>query len=102
MKIKVKIGKKREEKHGLKRGIRHISIVLPNCLLKSRLAFRIIRSGIERNEKQEKSPVISADFVTRDFLKKIYGCLKTVIRQQGHFNLVDVESADGTKVIIRF
>lgn len=101
MKIKVKVGKEREEKHGLKHGIRRIYLALPNALLKSRLAVKIIRSGLESNTEDGKPPVISPDYITRERLKMFYKCIKGVIKQNGHFNLVEVDSSDGTKVIIR-
>lgn len=101
MKIKVKIGKKREEKHGLKHGIRRINLVFPNSLIKTRLAVKIIRSGIESKAEEGKTPIISSDYITRDLLKTFYMCLKRVVKQRGHFNLVEVDSSDGTKVIIR-
>lgn len=102
MKIKVKIGKEREDKHGLKRGIRRIYLALPNSFIKSRLAVKIIRNGLEsKAEENGNPPVISPDFITRDRLKTFYKCLKGVIKQNGHFNLVEVHSSDGTKVIIR-
>lgn len=101
MKIKVKIGKRREEKHGLKHGIRRINLVFPNALLKSRLAVKIIRSGIESENAKGKSVAIDPDSITRDLLKTCYKCLKQVIKEQGHFNLVEVSSCDGTEVIIR-
>lgn len=102
MKIKVKIGKEREEKHGLKHGIRRINLALPNSILKSRLAVKIIRSGLEnKTEETGKPPIISPDYITRERLKTFYKCLKGVIKQNGHFNLVEVDSSDGTKVIIR-
>lgn len=101
MKIKVNIGKDREKKHGLKHGIRHINLAFPNAMLKSRLAVKIIRSGLESKSDEGKPPVIPPDYVTRDRLKVFYKCLKSVIKRQGHFNLVEVHSSDGTKVIIR-
>lgn len=97
MKIKVKVGKNRREKHGLK----HISLALPNSMLKSRLMVKIIRKGIESKAEEGKTPVVSADFVNHALLKTLYQCLKTVIKQNGHFNLVEVDASDGTKVIIR-
>lgn len=97
MKIKVRIGKKREEKHGLRR----INLAFPNALIKSRLAVKIIRNGMESNKTEDKPPVISPDYITRDLLKKLYVCLKQVVKKLGHFNLVEVESSDGTKVVIR-
>ena len=97
MKIKVKIGKRREKKHV----IRRINLVFPNALLKSRLAVKIIRSGIESENAKGKSVAIAPDFITHDLLKTCYKCLKQVIKEQGHFNLVEVSSCDGTEVIIR-
>lgn len=101
MKIRVKIGKERERKHGLKRGIRRIRLAVPNSLIKSRLAVKIIRSGMESNAGEGKKPLISPDYITRARLKKLYACLKQVIKNHGHFNLVEVHSSDGTTVIIR-
>ena len=101
MKINVKIGKKREEKHGLKHGIRRINLAFPNSMLKSRLAVKIIRGNMNRQADNGKPPVISPDYFTRERLKVFYNCLKQVIKQHGHFNLVEVRSADGTTVIIR-
>ena len=97
MTIRVKVGKDRREKHKLK----HINLVLPNALLKSRLTAKIIRKGIESQAEEGKIPVISPDYVNCKLLKTFYGCLKTVIKRNGHFNLVEVDAADGTKVLIR-
>lgn len=96
MKIKVKLGKDRREKHTLKR----ITLAFPNAMLKSRLMVKIIRKGIESKTEEGKTPVVSADFVNHALLKTLYKCLKAVIKQNGHFNLVEVDAADGTKVII--
>lgn len=101
MKIKVRIGRKREEKHGLKHGIRRINLAFPNALIKSRLAVKIIRNGMQSNTQENKPPLISPDYITRELLKMFYKCLKSVIQQHGHFNLVEVHSSDGTTVIIR-
>lgn len=101
MRIKVKIGKQREKKHGLKHGIRRINLAFPNSLIKTRLAVKVIRSGMESKAEEGKTPVISPDYVTRERLKIFYKCLKTVIKKHGHFNLVEVDASDGTKVIIR-
>ncbi|MCX4286211.1 MAG: hypothetical protein OSJ68_02795 [Clostridia bacterium] len=97
MKIKVKIGKDRREKRGLKR----INLAVPNSLLKSRLAVKIIRKGIESKAEEGKTPVISPDYVNHKLLKQLYGCLKTVIKNNGHFNLVEVNASDGTSIVIR-
>lgn len=97
MKIKVKTGRNGEEK----KRVRRIYLVLPNSMLKSRLAAKIIREGAKRREEDGKPAVVSFDCVTRELLKTLYKSLKTVIKQNGHFNLVEVEAADGTKVLIR-
>ncbi len=96
MKIKVKIGKKREAKHG----IRHINLAFPNSLLKSRLTVKIIRQGLKKEIEKGKKLAISPDYIDYKFVKTLYVCLKSVIKRYGHFNLVEVDAADGTKVII--
>ena len=97
MKIKVRLGKNDEEKHR----IRRINLAFPNSLLKSRLAVKIIKSGMEREQEKGKKLAVSPDYISRDLLKTLYGCLKRVIKEQGHFNLIEVDASDGTKVIIR-
>ena len=87
MRLKIRIGKEHREKGG----IRRFGLILPNSLIKSRL-FAI---------EEGKTTVISPDYLTRERLKVFYKCLKTVIKKHGHFNLVEVSSPDGTKVIIR-
>ena len=97
MRIRVKTGKNGKQK----RGIRRINLVVPNSLVKSRLAVKIIRKGLECNQEEDKTPIISPDYITRDLMKTFYKCLKDVIKLHGHFNLVEVSASDGTKVIIR-
>lgn len=101
MKIKVKIGKEREKKHGLKHGIRRIYLALPNYMIKTRLAVKIIRDGLKSKSDNGKPPIISPDYVTRERLAIFYKCLKHVIKQHGHFDLINVSASDGTKVVIR-
>lgn len=96
MRIKVKLGEKEKQKHRIKR----LNLIFPNSLLKSRLAVKVIRDNLSRNE-DGKTPIISPDYITHDLVKSLYKCLKTTIKQQGHFNLVEVDSSDGTKVLIR-
>lgn len=101
MKIKVKLGKERERKHGSKYGIRRINLAFPNAILKSRLTVKIIRKGIESNAEDGKTPIISPEYFNREIMTALYKCLKTVIKTKGHFNLLEVDASDGTKVIIR-
>lgn len=97
MRLKIKIGKEHREKGG----IRRFGLILPNSMLKSRLIVKIIQSGLKSQADQGKAPLISPDYVTRERLKIFYKCLKDVIKYCGHFDLVNVSSPDGTKVIIR-
>ena len=97
MRLKIRIGKEHREKGG----IRRFGLILPNSLIKSRLFAKIIGKGLESRIEEGKTTVISPDYLTRERLKVFYKCLKTVIKKHGHFNLVEVSSPDGTKVIIR-
>ena len=97
MRLKIRLGKDHREKGG----IRRLGLILPNSLVKSRLLVKIIRRGLQSEVDKGKTPVISSDYFTRERLTLFYNCLKQVIKQHGHFNLVEIHSADGTKVIIR-
>lgn len=97
MRLKIRLGKDHREKGG----IRRFGLILPNSLLKSRLMVNIIRRGIQSDIDKGKTPVIFPEFITREHLTVLYNCLKTVIKRHGHFNLVEIRSDDGTKVIIR-
>lgn len=102
MKIKIRVPKRSAETAGRKSGVR-LSLVFPNALLKSRLVFKIVKRNINRkqNEKSEKLPVISAYNLDYSVIKKTYSALKTVLKDNGHFSLVDVQSADGVRVEIK-
>jgi len=54
-------------------------------------------------EVPEKQNSVKSEFVAdRELLKKVYGALKKVIKDNGHFTLVDVSADNGkTKVRIR-
>ena len=65
-----------------------INLVLPNSVIKS----KIIGSSIQK---------YIGDNITKDIMKKIYQVIKEYIKENGHFNLVEVDSKDGTYVKIR-
>ena len=64
-----------------------INLVLPNSVIKS----KIIGSSIQK---------YVGDNLTKDIMKKIYPVIKEYIKYNGHFNLVEVDSKDGTYVKI--
>ena len=65
-----------------------INLVLPNSVIKS----KIISSSIQK---------YVGDNIPKDVMKKIYQVIKEYIKENGHFNLVEVDSKDGTYVKIR-
>ena len=64
-----------------------INLVLPNSVIKS----KIISSSIQK---------YVGDNIPKDVMKKIYQVIKEYIKENGHFNLVEVDSKDGTFVKI--
>lgn len=64
-----------------------INLVLPNSVIKS----KIIGSSIQK---------YVGDNISKDVMKKIYQVIKEYIKENGHFNLVEVDSKDGTFVKI--
>ena len=64
-----------------------INLVLPNSVIKS----KIIGSSIQK---------YVGDNVPKDIMKKIYHVVKEYVKENGHFNLVEVDSKDGTYVKI--
>ena len=65
-----------------------INLVLPNSLIKSKMVINSI----------EKYGNVNLD---KDIGEKMYLIIKEYIKENGHFNLVEVESKDGTYVKIR-
>lgn len=61
------------------------------------------RAELCESSQAELPDGAKADFVAhREFLKKIYDALKQVVKENGHFTLVDISADDGkTKVKIR-
>ena len=99
----------------------NIRLWLPTSLLKSRIGYQILSHGVGKNshgvvksanndentesQLQDYSPqgLTQSDILpfTRKQQLEIYAALKHAIKTHGHFNIVEVESADGEKVIIR-
>lgn len=100
MTIRITIGKDYKEKHK-SRHLRHICLSFPTAVLKSKLCVKIIKKGLQDKQEKGKTPPVSPDFITPALVKTLYGALKETIRRHGHFALIDAESADGTKVLIR-
>ena len=102
----------------------NIRLWLPTSLLKSRIGYNIIEKAIQQNvekkqnEKQNTLAETDQNLVatapggnveqakhevpiTREQVKEMYATLRRVIKECGHFNLVEVENAKGEKVLIR-
>ena len=89
----------------------NIRLWLPTSLLKGRIGYSIVKQALKNNyEKQRKSnasldrEVEHKEFempISRAQVREMYAALRRVIKQNGHFNVVEVESADGEKVLIR-
>ena len=80
----------------------NIRLWLPTSLLKTRIFYHILRNGVEKNEKNDKNETrFRFTFQSRKQQLEAYAVLKRAIRQHGHFNLVEVDNADGEKVLIR-
>lgn len=69
---------------------RGINLWLPTSLLKSKFIVSIIKKNIDNKTK-----------IYLDMIPQIYKSLKKYIKQNGHFILVDVDSSDGDKVLIK-
>ena len=95
----------------------NIFLWLPTSLLKSRFAYCIIQRAIsdeidkrtkavaieglsEQREQVNKENKQLALFTRKQHLE-LYRALKQCIKNNGHFNLVEVHSHDGEKVLIR-
>ena len=99
----------------------NIRLWLPTSLLKSRVGYQILSHGVGKisngvrksannddnteSQSQDYLPQKPKQSDTPPFTRKqqleIYAALKHAIKTHGHFNLVEIESADGEKVLIR-
>ena len=76
-----------------------IFLWVPTSVLKSRFVFNIIKSALKNNAKNANKAFEMP--ITRKTVLELYKLLKQCITDNGHFNLVEVESHDGEKVLIR-
>ena len=76
-------------------GPRHLTLFFPLSFIKTRLAARIIASMV--NDEQITNSVLEL----QKQIKTGYQALKKSIKEKGHFNIIEVESKDGEKVLIK-
>lgn len=86
MRIKVKSP---ELKHG-------IHLIIPNSLLGAKWVWRLVLRQAGGGEGGEAPPGLSPESIG-----DIKRALRKYVRQNGHFNLVEVDSAEGEEVRIR-
>ena len=95
----------------------NISLWFPTSLLKSRIAYRILQhavsGGISKQTRtistehvtEQQEPIKNEEkhstVITRKQQLKLYNSLKQYIKDNGHFNLIEVESHNGEKVRLR-
>ena len=85
----------------------NICLWLPNCVLKGRIGYSLaIHMLTNKRNKEETTDLVLEHnkpelSLSREQWKELYAKLKQIIKTHGHFNLVEVESAKGEKVLIR-
>ena len=72
----------------------YLRLWFPLSALKSRIGYSVAKSAIEQKIKNEIA-------LSREQMVEAYNFLKQYVKTHGHFNLVEVQSHDGDKVIIR-
>lgn len=73
----------------------NIHLWLPTSLLKSRIGYNVVKNMLRHNQTESAMPI------SREQVVEMHTVIKRAIKEHGHFNLVEVESADGQKVLIR-
>lgn len=68
----------------------------PLSVLKSKLGYGIVNNMIEKDEI-----VKSENTLTREQIIEMYKALKQYVKANGHFNLVEIDTHDGEKILIR-
>lgn len=71
-----------------------IRLMFPTSVLRSGWIWRL---ALKYTEKRQKETVIGY----RNIIADSTAVLEEFVRMNGHFNLVEVEEKDGTRVIIR-
>ena len=80
---------------------KNINLVLPSWLVFSDLTAAIAAKVIRKQDKEEKEESDDGYLPSRRDLCRIMRELRKYKRKYGHLDLVDVQSADGDKVLIR-
>lgn len=77
----------------------NISLWFPTSILKSRLAYyilkRALRDGAKKADKSFEMPI------THKQVLMLYASLRQCIKANGHFNVVEVKTHDNDDVLIR-
>ena len=91
-------------------GVR-LCLWFPLSILKTRLGYKVVQRAVAREvDKRSKTTDIAQQReqakkqstpITREQVKEMYNILKRCIKLNGHFNIVEVETHDGEKVLIR-
>lgn len=71
---------------------RHIIIAVPTSAIGWKWVWRMVN----KNAKTDDAPAISEETA-----QKLAKAIKKYVRQNGHFDLVNIESADGDRVRVR-
>ena len=76
-------------------GPKHLTLHFPLAFIKTKLASKIMVSAMKETDVNVDISEIHGD------IKNAYGLIKQEVKRRGHFNIIEIDSADGEKVIIR-
>ena len=79
----------------------NIFLLLPTSILKSRLAYSLLQRAVTREVDERAGTQSNSVPITRKQYLELYKAIKQCIKENGHFNLIEVESKEGEKVLIR-
>ncbi|MBR2701957.1 MAG: hypothetical protein IKD99_03290 [Erysipelotrichaceae bacterium] len=71
-----------------------VKLIFPTSVLRSRWIWRL---ALKYTDNRQKETVMNY----RNMISESTSVLEEYVRKFGHFNLVEVEEKDGTKVLIR-
>lgn len=74
----------------------NIRLWFPLSIVKSRIGYKAVNDVMVGKSDKE-----SDNSLSREQVAEVYNILKRCVNNNGHFNLIEVESADGEKVLIR-
>ena len=87
-------------------GVR-LRLHVPLSFVKSRIGYNAMKNALEgRYRKDEQLEQIKQELdnerqLNREQMIEVYNILKRYVKANGHFNLIEVISHDGDKVLIR-